>query len=122
MSASDETTAELPPEWVALVRTLNDYPPRMYDVGVRDPDYPCSAFDPLPDGVKPMGGGDCMGDGHYLCRECSQFSAASERWPSEDCPECPKRNYADGCPRCDDWGVIDQPGWERDRSGRARVR
>lgn len=110
-----------PPDWDALVRALNEYPPRVGDAGIRDPEYPCAAFDPLPDRVKPTGDGDCHGDGHYMCRECSQLSAVSGHWPTEDCPECPKRNYADGCPRCGDHGVIDQPGWERARSGRARA-
>lgn len=103
----------LPPEWDALVRWINNAPPRFGDAGVRDPEYPCDVFDPLPDGVRPDGTGDCRGDGHYMCRECSRFSARSESWPAEECPECPKRGYADGCQRCGDRGMIDQPGWER---------
>ena len=105
----------LPPAWDDLHRALNELPPRFGAAGVRDPDYPCSAFDPLDDGVKPDGRGDCESDGHYLCRECSHLSAKSEHWPAEDCPECPKRNYADGCQRCGDTGRIEQPGWERVR-------
>lgn len=38
--------------------------------GVRDPDLPCGAFKP---GAP---AGDCLGDGHYLCGECSEFDRA----------------------------------------------
>ena len=105
----------LPPEWDALARAINNAPSRVGDAGVRDPEFPCAAFDPLPDRAKPDGTGDCHGDGHYMCRECSRLSAASDNWPTNECPECPQRGYADGCPRCGDRGEIDQPGWERAR-------
>lgn len=108
----------LPPSWASLIRALNDAPPMCGDAGVRDPEYPCDAFDPLPDRVKPTGRGDCMGDGHYMCRECSMLSAESPNWPASDCPECGP--YTVGCTRCGDTGVIDQPGWERDRGGARR--
>ncbi len=41
--------------------------------GVRDVDAPCEHFD----GLDPDGSGDCMSDGHHLCRECSRLSAKS---------------------------------------------
>ena len=38
----------------------------LIDVHARDPDHPCHMYSP---GTP---GGDCEGDGHYLCRGCSQ--------------------------------------------------
>lgn len=45
------------------------------DLGVRDPDFPCDLFDPGPRKLS----GDCGGDGHYLCNECSLFEPEPER-------------------------------------------
>lgn len=42
--------------------------------GVRDPDAPCSDFDP-----GRAGAGRCDGDGHYLCAECRNRSSANVR-------------------------------------------
>lgn len=51
--------------------------------GVRDPEHPCDAFDPVK-GIDWLGlfitaPGDasatCMSDGHYLCKGCSHLSA-----------------------------------------------
>lgn len=36
--------------------------------GNRDPDNPCRVFEPRP--RRPGDFADCLGDGHYLCREC----------------------------------------------------
>lgn len=45
-------------------------------VGVRDPENPCDAFD--------AGGydgkGHCYSDGHYMCTECSQLSPEAPRF------------------------------------------
>lgn len=75
----------LPPAWEALHRELNHLPGLFGQAGVRDPDYPCAAFEPLPEGVeRPSGDGHCYADGHYLCRECTQLSADSpDNWPDE---------------------------------------
>ena len=37
--------------------------------GQRDPDAPCDAYLPTGRGQRARNL-DCMGDGHYLCREC----------------------------------------------------
>ena len=39
--------------------------------GVRDPDHPCTEYDPGP----PVGGAECGGDGHHLCGGCRELSA-----------------------------------------------
>lgn len=39
-------------------------------VGVRDPDNQCEGFD----GLGYSGRGNCMSDGHYMCKECSELS------------------------------------------------
>jgi len=39
---------------------------------VRDPDYPCGQF------FEGKPGGDCQGDGHYLCRECMAWCPEDE--------------------------------------------
>lgn len=46
------------------------------EVGVRDPEYPCSEFDASGyDGY-----GNCQSDGHYLCTECSKLSKSAPRF------------------------------------------
>ena len=44
--------------------------------GVRDPDAPCSGFDPGKPGTAPIA--DCDSDGHYLCSECKRLVVCSE--------------------------------------------
>ena len=42
--------------------------------GVRDPEYPCEAFepgDPEPDAT-------CMTDGHYMCNECVRRASCED--------------------------------------------
>lgn len=41
-------------------------PRRLGDPGVRDPDFPCTDFQPGPT----LALADCETDGHYLCSEC----------------------------------------------------
>ncbi len=43
--------------------------------GVRDPEFPCSEYDPAPGGPA-----HCEGDGHYLCGGCRHHMAASEEF------------------------------------------
>lgn len=46
--------------------------------GIRDPQAPCSGYSPR----RPIGGDfNCIGDGHYLCRECAHWN------PEEEEPE-----------------------------------
>lgn len=45
--------------------------------GVRSVEYPCAFFD----GKEADGGGDCCGDGHYLCLDCSRMARSSPHWP-----------------------------------------
>ncbi len=45
-------------------------------VGVRDPDGPCEAFD----GKGYDGRGHCKSDGHYLCVECSELAPDAPRF------------------------------------------
>lgn len=45
-------------------------------VGVRDPEYPCEAFD----GHGYDGTGACMSDGHYLCVDCSHLTPNAPRF------------------------------------------
>lgn len=50
--------------------------PRLGDAGVRDPAYPCDAYEP-----GEPGRGDCESDGHYLCYSdpgCRRFTFESE--------------------------------------------
>lgn len=103
----------LPPAWDALFRAVNNSPQRIGDPGVRDPDAPCDAFDPLPEGKYPNGRGDCMGDGHYLCRECSLLSAESERWPMMLCPQCRHGEHRRWCSLCEGTGEVPHPKFPR---------
>ena len=48
-------------------------------VGVRDPEFPCDAFD----GEGYTGLGDCLSDGHYLCVDCSRLSANAPRFTQD---------------------------------------
>ena len=66
-------TDKLPPAWEELYRAVNGRPGLFGSPGVRDPDFPCEAFD----GEGYAGNGDCEADGHYLCRECSRLSSKS---------------------------------------------
>lgn len=84
--------------------------------GVRDPDAPCDAFDPLPEGEHPTGEGGCMSDGHYMCAECRLFSKRSETWPKVSCPTCRERGrVVEFCETCEGAGEVDAPGFERSR-------
>ena len=40
--------------------------------GNRDPDYPCTAYEPRP--AKWNDWGRCESDGHYLCNGCAHFA------------------------------------------------
>lgn len=71
-------TAPLPPAWAALVAEVNGRP-LAGTPGVRDIGAPCELFD----GIEPDGSGDCHGDGHWLCDECSHLSSRSDNWPEE---------------------------------------
>lgn len=48
-------------------------------VGVRDPEYPCDAFD----GAGYDGSGNCRSDGHYMCKECSRLSPDAPRFTND---------------------------------------
>jgi len=69
-------TEKLPPAWDELYRHVNGRPGLFGTPGVRDPDYPCEAFD----GERYDGRGDCMSDGHYMCTECSRLSPEAYRF------------------------------------------
>ena len=101
----------LPPPWQALYEELNGIHTFALR-GVRDTQYPCETFDPTT--TRPTGDGECMGDGHYLCLECSHLSARSERWPCEPCATCALWSIHDAvsCPTCGGRQVIYTPGWE----------
>lgn len=78
--------APLPTAWRELTARVNGE--TLFGVaGVRDPDYPCDAFDPVADidwlGVRitAPGNGQCDADGHYLCRGCRELSQAQiDHW------------------------------------------
>lgn len=68
------------PGWELLVAQVNgrgEFGMR----GVRDPEAPCEAFDPVENidwiGVRitAPGSGGCDSDGHYLCMGCRELSA-----------------------------------------------
>ena len=40
---------------------------------VRDPEYPCTSFEPIGTFYGKENCGDCEGDGHYMCRQCVQL-------------------------------------------------
>lgn len=67
---------------------LKRSPGRMPDgvPGIRDVDHPCSVFLPLKPGEERDRFGQCMTDGHYLCRECVYMSpeALAERDGEEE--------------------------------------
>jgi hypothetical protein len=52
--------------WTILVGVVNNRP-LVGTPGVRDVDYPCSAFEP----GEPTTAGECETDGHYMCNECT---------------------------------------------------
>jgi hypothetical protein len=61
--------------------------------GNRDPDYPCSGYEPVPielarqlsfNSGNPFWQ-DCQTDGHYLCAECCH-RAPTKEYAEEDCP------------------------------------
>lgn len=41
------------------------------DPGLRDPDYPCTMYDPSSSEPE----GECQTDGHYMCKECRHRKA-----------------------------------------------
>ncbi len=45
--------------------------------GNRDPDSPCTAYEPRPAHWNDWG--TCESDGHYLCDECAHFVRQSDR-------------------------------------------
>lgn len=61
--------------WGELVENVNGRT-HLEQVGVRDPDNVCEAFDRK--GYD--GGGSCLSDGHYLCVECSELAPAASRF------------------------------------------
>ena len=58
--------------------------------GRRDPKFPCENFAP----GKP--GGDCQGDGHYLCGECSGRESRGVDGQREHDPQCSHLAYLRG--------------------------
>jgi hypothetical protein len=57
---------DVPSRWAELVAQVNGRT-TFGQPGVRDPENPCTAFEPgLPDG-------DCETDGHYMCDECTKM-------------------------------------------------
>lgn len=75
--------AEIPPPWRPLWLALNGYP-TVGAPGVRDPDAPCDAFEPVgAPFARAPGTGDCSTDGHYMCDECVRMSAEASAWRSE---------------------------------------
>lgn len=77
----------LPTAWHALSESVNgrvSFGMR----GVRDPDAPCGAFDPVDDidmlgtRVTTPGGGLCASDGHYLCMGCKNLDV--DTWKEND--------------------------------------
>lgn len=68
-----------PPAWEALYRAVNGLPGVFGAVGVRDPDYPCEAYDAQGyDGT-----GKCDSDGHYECKNCSHLSPDAPRFQND---------------------------------------
>lgn len=69
----------LPSAWLVLIEEVNGRP-AFGAPGVRDPAAPCHAFDPVAEidwlglAVTAPGTGDCVSDGHYLCRGCARLS------------------------------------------------
>jgi hypothetical protein len=77
----------VPAPWFDIVAAVNGI--RLFGApGVRDPDYPCEAFDPVPGPEYAPGDGDCDTDGHYMCLECSRVSIRRVRRSAEQCEDC----------------------------------
>ena len=71
-------TATALSRWNELVAFVNNMT-TVGQVGVRDPDSPCEAFDSRGyDGT-----GDCDSDGHYMCTECSRLSPDAPRFTND---------------------------------------
>lgn len=66
-------------EWENLRRFVNSEPPLFGTAGVRDPDYPCDAYDAR--GYQ--GDGSCDSDGHYECKNCSKLSPGAPRFTQD---------------------------------------
>lgn len=62
------------------LKRLRVYAPKTGDRGVRDPEHPCSDFEP----GAPSERGQCMTDGHYMCHECVHI----DPWQIERLQEC----------------------------------
>jgi hypothetical protein len=78
-------------------------PDRIGDPGVRDPDAPCSEFEPGdPDGR-------CETDGHYMCRECVHGKFCETCDEIEARCECPVDDEPEAY--ADDLVMIRLPGW-----------
>lgn len=101
--------SQLPFSWAEMVALLNGFT-HFGMAGVRDPDHPCTVFDPTPDGLVGYGGGHCMGDGHYLCHECEELSVESDFWPEDECQSCHNHHSAvELCKKCNGLGYIKKP-------------
>lgn len=92
--------------WAALVDEVNGRV-RFGAAGVRDPDAPCSAFDP----GEPEPGSDCHTDGHYMCDECTRRASCEcgcgNRPTQCACADC--RFWAT-CPTLDAIDALMRPG------------
>lgn len=71
-------SGEVARRWQSLTDAANGRV-RFGAVGVRDPDYPCEAYDAR--GYQ--GAGPCMSDGHYECANCSQLSPEAPRFTQD---------------------------------------
>lgn len=101
-------------EWDQLVAAVNGRT-TIGQAGVRDPEYPCEGYRPLP-GARPftrvteadLGWSRCETDGHYMCVECTEISVEALRDREDRCRECgtplvlPTRgSWPTRCPRCE---------------------
>ena len=80
--------------------------------GVRDPEFPCSAYAPFGEPFQHSeGGGTCDTDGHFMCVECTQISTRELRRRNDECADCGTKLRPDPqggrdlrwCPKCDGW-------------------
>jgi hypothetical protein len=100
--ANQEKVFHVTPAGFRMVYGAERRPGRVGDPGVRDPDAPCTEFEP----GEPAG--RCETDGHYMCRECvhGRFCETCEQIEAR-C-ECPDDEQPE---TLGDLVVIRLPGW-----------
>jgi hypothetical protein len=100
--ANQEKVFHVTPAGFRMVYGAERRPGRVGDPGVRDPDAPCTEFEP----GEPAG--RCETDGHYMCRECVHGRFCETCGEIDARCECPDDEQPE---TYGDLVVIRLPGW-----------